>query len=156
VVAGARPVAAEEREEEESGDASLLDPFLLAIAEKVAKGITTTRILRELQEEGYEGGRTILAEHVRSIRPKRVARREQPKRRFETDPGKDYAERGVMLSDGRPAASEGSALRPVRNPPLRIIPMAASRVRRATARKMHDRPDAREGLPTLVLRRGSA
>jgi len=47
--------------------ASKLDPFRQAIAERVAKGLTSERILREIQEQGYTGGRTILREHVRSI-----------------------------------------------------------------------------------------
>ncbi len=63
VLEAARPATREPdptTEKAEDGSASLLDPFRLTIADKVAKGITTTRILRELQEEGYEGGRTIL------------------------------------------------------------------------------------------------
>ena len=43
--------------------ASKLDPFREAIAEKVGKNLTVERILREIQEQGYEGGRTILREH---------------------------------------------------------------------------------------------
>lgn len=76
-------------EKKEEKPASLLDPFLLAIAERVEKGITTTRILREITEDGYHGGRTILSEHVRTLRPKRVPRRELPKRRFETPKGQE-------------------------------------------------------------------
>lgn len=91
VVERARPAdpkrTAAKKEEDRS--ASLLDPFRLSIAERVEKGITTSRILREIQKEGYQGGRTILADHVRSIRPKRVARREQPKIRFETRPAQE-------------------------------------------------------------------
>ncbi len=93
VVEGARPRKRDDpdqvAETKAEGSASLLDPFRLAIEEKVAKGITTSRILREIQAEGYEGSRTILAEHVQSIRPKRVSKREQPKRRFETAPGQE-------------------------------------------------------------------
>lgn len=71
------------------GSASLLDPFRQAIAERVEKSLTTTRILREIRQNGYQGSRTILAEYVRSLRPKRVARRSLPKRRFETPKGQE-------------------------------------------------------------------
>lgn len=63
--------------------ASKLDPFRELIAEKVAKNLTVERILREIQEQGYEGGRTILREHVRSIRAP-LAPRKRVHCRFET------------------------------------------------------------------------
>ncbi len=66
---------------------SLLDPFRAAIAERVDQRLTVTRILREITAEGYRGGRTILADYVRTLRPKRTPRRKQPKHRFETAPG---------------------------------------------------------------------
>lgn len=78
----------EGKEKTDTG-AKLLDPYLLAIAERVEKGITTTRILREITEDGYHGGRTILSEHVRTLQPKHVSRRELPKRRFETPKGQE-------------------------------------------------------------------
>jgi transposase len=137
------------------GAASKLAPFRERIKEKVEKGLTVTRIEREIRELGYQGRRTILAKAVRALRVQLPSKAEKAKRRFETGPVQDYVERRVMLSDGHPAASE-SALRRVHNPRLRIIPMAAWSVRHATARGMHDRPDAREGLPTLVQRRGFA
>jgi len=68
--------------------ASKLDPFRQAIAEKVAKGLTSERILREIQEQGYTGGRTILREHVRSIRAPRAPRK-RVHCRFETPPGEE-------------------------------------------------------------------
>lgn len=68
---------------------SKLDRFLDSIRERALKGLTISRILREIRELGYRGGRTILAGHVRQLRidhaigpePKGV------KRRFETDCG---------------------------------------------------------------------
>ena len=65
-----------------------LDRFHERIAEMVAKSLTVTRMLRELKEAGYRGGRTILADYVREIRPPRVSSR-PVKRRFETDPGRE-------------------------------------------------------------------
>lgn len=66
----------------------LLVPYRLAIEERVQKGLTASRILREIRAEGYQGGRTILAEAVSELRAKlRVPRRKLPKRRFETLPG---------------------------------------------------------------------
>ena len=44
--------------------------FQVAIEEKVQKGLTTSRIHREIKELGYVGGRTILAEQVRVLRVK--------------------------------------------------------------------------------------
>ena len=39
---------------------SKLDPFHQEIEQKVTKGLTITRILREISEQGYSGGRSIL------------------------------------------------------------------------------------------------
>lgn len=67
-----------------------LDPFLEKIDQKVHAGLTAVRILREIQELGYQGGRTILAQHVsrlRSQQPQISCRK--VKRRFETPPGKE-------------------------------------------------------------------
>jgi transposase len=67
---------------------SKLDPFREQIAERVAKGLSVTRILREIRELEYEGGRTILADLVRSLRVQQpTAPRKKIKRRFETRPG---------------------------------------------------------------------
>lgn len=70
---------------------SLLDPFLPQIRTKVEQGLRATRILREVREKGYRGGRTILTECVRRLRaevaPAQAARR--VKRRFETAPGEE-------------------------------------------------------------------
>lgn len=68
--------------------ASKLDPFKERIREKMDKHLTVSRILREIKAQGYTGGRTILADHIRenSVAPppkKRVWRR------FETAPGEE-------------------------------------------------------------------
>jgi transposase len=69
---------------------SKLDPFRETIAEKVAKELTVSRILREIQALGYSGARSILAEHVRTIRAKTDRRPGKTvKRRFETRPGEE-------------------------------------------------------------------
>lgn len=68
--------------------ASKLDPFKERIKEKMDKNLTVSRILREIKEQGYTGGRTILADYIRknTVAPppkKRVWRR------FETAPGEE-------------------------------------------------------------------
>lgn len=69
--------------------ASLLDPFRKTIETKVGKGLTVSRILREIHAEGYRGGRTILADLVRSLRAETSPRAKPVKRRFETSPGEE-------------------------------------------------------------------
>lgn len=70
--------------------ASKLDPFRETIESKVEKGLTVTRILREIREEGYSGGRSILADSVRTLRAKfALAPTKTVKRRFETRPGEE-------------------------------------------------------------------
>ncbi|MGE0712322.1 MAG: IS21 family transposase [Planctomycetota bacterium] len=71
-----------------AGAAKKLDPFLAAVEERVQKGLTTTRILRELREQGYTGGRTILNRLVRSLRAP-LAPRRKVTRRFETPLGEE-------------------------------------------------------------------
>ena len=68
--------------------ASKLDPFRELIQEKVKKQLTVTRILREIRECGYTGGRTILADYVGTIRTPPVPRK-QVWRRFETRIGEE-------------------------------------------------------------------
>lgn len=64
---------------------NLLDPFRKAVEDRVGKGLTASRILREIKELGYQGGRTILAQCVSSLRvQKQLKNRRQIKRRFET------------------------------------------------------------------------
>jgi transposase len=80
---------------EEAGRLSLmssptdkLSGFDDLIRSKVEKGLTTSRILREIREHGYPGGRTILAGRVRGLRNElALAPRKVVKRRFETRPG---------------------------------------------------------------------
>jgi len=65
--------------------ANKLARFREQLAEKVEKGLTATRIHRELRGLGYKGGRTILAEQVRALRASIVAKAKKgAKRRFET------------------------------------------------------------------------
>ena len=73
-----------------SGKTSKLDPFRTTIKEKAHKGLTVTRILREIREQGYSGGRSILAEHVRALRASEGLQPQRTvKRRFETRPGEE-------------------------------------------------------------------
>ncbi len=70
--------------------ASKLDAFREAIEEKVAKELTVSRILREIRAQGYSGGRSILAQHVRTLRAQKGLRPHKTvKRRFETRPGEE-------------------------------------------------------------------
>ncbi len=68
--------------------ATKLDPFREAIHERVEKRLTTTRILREIRTLGFTGGRTILADYVRSLEGP-LAPRKPIKRRFETRPAEE-------------------------------------------------------------------
>ena len=69
---------------------SKLAPFRQTIEEKVRKDLTVTRILREIREQGYTGGRSILAEHVRTLRSTLALRpKKNVKRHFETAPGEE-------------------------------------------------------------------
>ena len=70
--------------------ASKLDHFRELIKEKISKGLTTTRILRELREQGYTGGRSILGRYVRSQRAPLAPRKSRKvTRRFETEKGEE-------------------------------------------------------------------
>ncbi len=76
--------------EAKSAKASKLDPFRELIKEKVGKGLTTTRILRELREQGYTGGRSILSRCVRALRAPLAPRKSRKvTRRFETGPAEE-------------------------------------------------------------------
>jgi transposase len=67
---------------------SKLAPFDAQIRSRIEKDLTTSRILREIRDLGYQGGRTILAERVRALRSElALAPRKTVKRRFETRPG---------------------------------------------------------------------
>ena len=73
-----------------TGDPSKLKPFRQTIEEKVKLGLTVTRILREISEQGYSGGRSILAEHVRTVQTQLALHpHKNVKRRFETAPGEE-------------------------------------------------------------------
>ena len=75
---------------EQTAKTSKLDPFHTTIEEKISKELTVSRILREIREQGYSGGRSILAEHVRNLRAKQGLRPHKTvKRRFETRPGEE-------------------------------------------------------------------
>lgn len=77
-------------EEVETADRPKLSKYQEIISEKVTKGLTTTRILREIRDLGYSGGRTILGELVAKIRVDNgIVRKSLVKRRFETDPGQE-------------------------------------------------------------------
>lgn len=71
-----------------TGATNKLSRFGEPIRTKVEKGLTTSRILREIRELGYQGGRTILAERTRTLRNElALAPTKAVKRRFETRPG---------------------------------------------------------------------
>jgi len=73
-----------------TGDPGKLEPFQQTIEEKVKLGLTVTRILREISEQGYSGGRSILAEHVRTVQTQLALNpHKNVKRRFETAPGEE-------------------------------------------------------------------
>src|SRR6266567_3223216 len=63
---------------------SKLDPYKPYIRQRLTDGVTNhVVLLRELRAQGYSGGKTILKDYLRSLRPPR-----QPAatRRFETEP----------------------------------------------------------------------
>jgi transposase len=64
---------------------SQLDAFRPLIRKLVLEDeLTAVRVLEEIEAVGYSGGYTILTDHIRSFRPRPVAR---PHLRFETGPG---------------------------------------------------------------------
>ena len=71
------------------------------------KHLTVTRILREIRQLGYTGGRTILGHYVRSLRTD-LTPRSRVKRRFETRPAQemqaDWAVYNVTI-DGHPTTA---------------------------------------------------
>lgn len=71
--------------------ATKLTPYLQQIAQKVEKRLTVTRILRDIRGIGYQGGRSILAAHVRELRAQAALERprKKVKRRFETNCGEE-------------------------------------------------------------------
>jgi len=70
--------------------ASKLEAFHEEISKRVQSGLTTSRILREIRDLGYRGGRTILATRVAALRTQLTLVPANPtKRRFETAPGEE-------------------------------------------------------------------
>jgi transposase len=67
---------------------SKLAPYYDSVSQKAKQGLTGTRILRELKEIGYTGGRSILTDYLRKIRG---AAKEATRtfRRFETPPAQE-------------------------------------------------------------------
>jgi len=86
-----------------SKKAGKLDLFRERIREMVEKDLSVTRILREISAQGYTGGRTILAEYVRNLRPSLKAGASKVRRRFETRPGEemqvDWSPYRVQIGD---------------------------------------------------------
>src|SRR5450631_850213 len=76
-----------------------LAPFHEQIATRLRDPVkshwTGARILDELEDRGYEGGRTVLMDYLRRVRPKPTA---QAEARFYVKPGQHYVEFRVMLS----------------------------------------------------------
>lgn len=68
-----------------------LESFEDAIRVRVEKGLTITRMLREIRGLGYSGGRTILAERVRALQVEMLLEpnKKTVKRRFETPLGEE-------------------------------------------------------------------
>jgi transposase len=67
-----------------------LAPFQEEIAKRVRLKLKVPRILREIRQLGYKGGKTILADHVRTLRAQLATDvRTKVKRRFETPPARE-------------------------------------------------------------------
>jgi transposase len=94
------------KKKDPSSKSGKLDEFQEALAERVGKGLTATRILREITKLGYQGKRTILAAEVSRLRAHApLVRRRQVKRRFETPMGLESQvdwSSGTVLIAGKP------------------------------------------------------
>ncbi|MGE5669446.1 MAG: IS21 family transposase [Betaproteobacteria bacterium] len=81
--------------------ARVMDPYLCYVSERINTypELTASRLLREVRELGYRGGRTALADVVREVRP----RLPHFELRFETPPGRqaqvDFAYFEVEFED---------------------------------------------------------
>lgn len=81
--------------------ARVMDPYLCYVSERITTypELTASRLLREVRELGYGGGRTALADVVREVRP----RLPHFELRFETPPGRqaqvDFAYFEVEFED---------------------------------------------------------
>lgn len=83
--------------------ASKVDPFKPYIQSRLERfDIPAIVLLREIREQGYDGGITILREHVAQIKDRQIARLVD---RFETEPGRqaqvDWASCGTIMHQGR-------------------------------------------------------
>jgi transposase len=78
-----------------------LAPYQALVTERFAQGLRAPRILRDLRERGYPGGLTILKDFLRTLGPRRPARRAF--HRFETGPGEeaqaDWSPYRVVIAD---------------------------------------------------------
>ena len=85
------------------GKKSKLDPFKPYILEKLKEGpYTAARLYREIKEMGFDGGKTIVKDFIKEVRPKQ----EVPAvLRYETKPGiqaqVDWGEVGKVEIDGK-------------------------------------------------------
>jgi transposase len=82
---------------------SKLDPYKPYLLEKLNEGpYTSVRLFREIQEIGYDGGKTIVKDFVRKVRPKLGV---PAVLRYETKPGVqsqvDWGELGTVEIDGK-------------------------------------------------------
>ena len=67
---------------------SKLAAFAQAIQERVKKGLTAKRILREIREQGYKGSHSILRQYILGIRPAADAKK-KVFRRIQFEPGEE-------------------------------------------------------------------
>ena len=82
---------------------SKLDPYKPYLLEKLNEGpYTSVRLFREIQEMGYDGGKTVVKDFVRKVRPKLGV---PAVLRYETKPGVqsqvDWGELGTVEVDGK-------------------------------------------------------
>src|SRR5664280_1467404 len=85
------------------GRKSKLDPFKPCILEKLKEGpYTAARLYREIKEMGFDGGKTIVKEFIKEVRPKQGV---PAVLRYETKPGiqaqVDWGELGTIEVDGK-------------------------------------------------------
>ena len=85
------------------GRKSKLDPFKPYILEKLKEGpYTAARLYREIKEMGFDGGKTIVKDFVKEVRPKQGV---PAVLRYETKPGVqaqvDWGELGTVEVDGK-------------------------------------------------------
>jgi transposase len=82
---------------------SKLDPYKEYLESKISEApYTAIRLLREIQEQGYDGGYSVVKRYIRLIRSKFTTKAIW---RFETDPGQqsqvDWGEFGKIKIDGK-------------------------------------------------------